>query len=201
MNTFFKSMVNDAGILQIRTYDPKKRVAKKSQTLESIIKNGRILPNTVHHSLPKRLSASLITSGYTATYRPEGLLFETDEQPDYAVPFDLMALADHHGKPDSDYTSKLLNGHEQFVFASTKEMLEHYPTSSDALKALNAFRDSHDKQPKTSEHNECVFQRAIAIRPIGIVGTSDEVRAIAAKHGLPRYGKIQEYLEATKQAR
>jgi hypothetical protein len=187
MNTYFKSLVTMEHSPVTTTYDSETNSRRTCQTLQEILDTNTIKPNTTHSQLKKRLCVSLIDTGYKGVYRPEGLVFETEERPDYAVPFDLMALTSGVSFTSADYNHGFLNGSEKFKYGSIDEMLGDYPDSEKAIRDLNAFRRQNGLKPvdaKTMNYTECCFERDVPIRPVAIIGRSSTYHELAKKYGI-----------------
>ena len=90
MNTYFvKSFEED---FSTKTLVGKKK--KAFQTLDNILSTNIIKPNTVSFGQKRRLSTTILHKNYNKTYRPQGIIFQTDANPDYVLPFDLVLLSD-----------------------------------------------------------------------------------------------------------
>ncbi|MFH0987878.1 MAG: hypothetical protein V1763_00715 [Parcubacteria group bacterium] len=66
---------------------------KTFQTLENILATKTIRPNTKSFGQKKRLSTTILCENYTKTYRPQGIIFQTNMKPNYVLPFDLVLLS------------------------------------------------------------------------------------------------------------
>lgn len=202
MTIYFKSFVRRNGDqLETTILDPAQGTHHTCQTLDEILANRTLKPNTKHHILNDRISVSVPTPAFPATYRPEGLLFSTEDKPNYCVPFDLMALTSGKTFTHQDYGSDFLPGHEQFIFPDYDSLVRNFPTATKALKELNMLREAHglSSMNQTKAYNEFCFEKDIVIKPRALVGTSDEIKKLSENHELQRYSSIGEYLMATHQ--
>ena len=184
--------------LEISTLDPTKHSVSTSQTLREVLEQRIISPNTRHHALPNRLSVSLPTPDFPGVYRPEGILFATDNPLTYCVPFDLMALTNGSTYTSHDYGSDFLLGFQDFVFQDFRSMTDSFSNSKLALEALNAFRESHGlaKPNKKMDYNEICFENDITIEPLGLIGTSSEISGLSWDHKIKRYDSMDQYIMA-----
>lgn len=184
--------------LEISVRDPVTGVNTTCQTLEEVLDKKTIKTNTRHHVLKDRLSVSCLSAGFPGSYRPEGILFTTNHSPAYCAPFDLMALTDGKTFTAKDFGSDFLPGYEQFVFPDVKSMIQVFPTSQHALKALNQFRSTHGLPAFSQERNysEVCFEDEIKIEPVALVGKSPEVYGICWKNKIKRYDSVEEHVMA-----
>ena len=195
MKTYFKSLVTIDHHPVTMTYEPEIDARRICQTLEEVLEIKEVKPNTRHSQLQKRLCTSLICEGYPSTYRPEGLLFTTEIEPDYVVPFDMMALTTGETMSSVDYYSGFLPGFARFQYRRVEEMLKLYPDSETAIQELNIFREKYglslvDK--KTMRYNECCFNSEIKITPLALVGSIEMYRGLAIRYDLAHYKTIQD---------
>lgn len=167
------------------------------QTLGDMIENGVIMPNTSHSQLNDRLCASVITDKYRGSYRPEGILFKAEREPDYCSPVDLMALTDGETFTSSDYNCKFFERAKELVFGSVESMLLAYGSPDEANKKLVEIRSSYGlKSPeKPFSYNECCFEGAVKITPVGLVGTSDAIAEAARESGLVVYPTMETFIK------
>lgn len=196
---YFKSFVTMEHQPITTTYDPDTKSRRACQSLVEVLETRQIKPNTVHSQLEKRLCASALLPGYAGTYRPEGLVFETDVSPAFVVPFDLMALTNGKTCTSSDYYDQFMQGSERFRYGRLDLMLKDFPDSRSAVQSLDLFRQEHglDPMPKESmDYNECCFTKDVPIRPIAIIGQTHTYLAISEKYAVPRFGSIDEFLNA-----
>jgi hypothetical protein len=179
------------------------------QTLEDIVRTKRLKPNTKSFRQPARLSTTILHANYLKTYRPQGLIFETEERPDYVLPFDLVLLsqakkiiAHHHRIKDAlhlHYRPPLVGGFEKFAFRDFAAMIRRFPSPSKAWTVVNAFRRRHglpalpQRKFRLAEYNEAVFNRAIKVRPVAVFGYRPAARQLARKLGLPHARTAREF--------
>lgn len=170
------------------------------QTVENMIEQKRIRPNTRSFGLPARLSTTMLHENYCKTYRSQGIIFQTNERPAYIFPFDLVLLSEAKKIISQYYRIKeslhlfynhpLLEGFEKFVFSSLSEMLERFPTPEAVWREVTEFRQSKglSKLPKEkfrlAEYNEAVFLKSIRIVPVAIFGRQARARSLARQYGL-----------------
>lgn len=202
---YFKSFGRRQTGLPLETsrLNPETGVLSTCQTLIDVLHQHAIRPNTVHHVLKDRLSVSVPTHGYSGAYRPEGVLFTTEQQPAYGSPFDLMALTYGKTFTSQDYGSDFLPGHEDFVFTDLKRMERQFSSSMHALAAVNKLRKSCDLAPldESRGYNEFCFEDTVSIEPVALIGTSDEITRLSDEHGLKRYDSVESYLRMVQQKR
>lgn len=60
------------------------------QTVKDIVKTKTIKPNTKSFGRRRRLSCTIIDKNYLKTYRPQGIIFKTQQSPAYIIPFDRL---------------------------------------------------------------------------------------------------------------
>jgi hypothetical protein len=196
MDIYFKSFVILGHQPVTTTYNPETKSRTTCQTLNEVIETKTIKPNTKHATLKQRLCASLLCSGYSGSYRPEGIVFETEARPNYAAPFDMMTLTTGKTFTSSDYDSEFIPGSEKFIYNNIEKMLEDYPEASKGLKELNDFRKQNGLEEideVSMKYNECCFENNIAIKPVAIIGKSQIYRALARTYGLQRFDTLQQY--------
>ena len=184
---------------------------KTFQTIENIMARRLIKPNTRSFGQQRRLSTTILHAEYTKTYRPQGIIFQTDAAPDFVLPFDLVLLSNaenivvHYYRIKNNlhiyYNHKLIDGYEEFVYKNIDEMLKELPSPKEAWKKLNDFRTKQGFSPvpqtkyRLAEYDEAVFLRAIKIRPIALFGYRPETRLLAQKYGLPHYVSAKVFYE------
>jgi hypothetical protein len=146
------------------------------QTLDNILSTNTIKPNTKSFGQKRRLSTTILHENYTKTYRPQGIIFQTEENPDYILPFDLVLLSDvkevvvHYYRIKDNlhvyYKHKLIDGYEKFIFKNISLMLEKFNSPKSAWIAVNDFRKENDyvqlprSKYRLAEYNEAVFFEA-----------------------------------------
>lgn len=196
-NVYFKSLSPFEGGLVTMRCCPKTSLKMPYQGLGDMIKNGVIMPNTSHSQLNDRLCASVITEKYRGSYRPEGILFMAERVPDYCSPVDLMALTDGETFSSSDYNSRFFERSKELVFGSVDSMLLAYGSPEEAHKKLVEIRSSYGlKSPeKPFSYNECCFEGAVKMTPVGLVGQSDAIAEAARKSGLVVYPTMETFIK------
>ena len=186
-------------------------IKRPFQSLEEMVspQNGErpnIKPNTVSFGQADRLSCTILSANYTKTYRPQGIIFQTDMAPDYIAPFDLMVLADVPGENivadyysivnelQEHYGRSLIPGYEKFLFRTAEEMFAKIPNPEIALRLVDDFRRAHGLSPfpeserKLVLYNEAVFHKDVIIEPVAIFGDPNFVPNLqerADKLGVP----------------
>jgi hypothetical protein len=179
------------------------------QSLIDMVKKRQIKPNTKSFGRKKRLSTTILNKNYLKTYRPQGIIFQTNEKPDYIMPFDLVLLtkADkiivHYYRIKNNlhlyYNHELIAGYEKFIFKDFSSMITAYHSPRSAWKAVNIFRKQKGykilppEKYRLVEYNEAVFQKTIKIKPIAIFGYRKEARKIAKKLNLPYFVSAREF--------
>ncbi len=194
---YFKSFEQHGPEHELTSYNPHTKKRFTSQTLTGALAEKVIYPNTTHTYLPPRLCVSRPTQEYLGSYRPEGMIFETEQQPLLSTPFDLMAITTGKTFTSQDYNAKFLEGSEQFVFSNVEDMLRVHPTAETALQTLNTFREQHGLPAvdlETMQYNECCFFEEVHIQPLALIGTSEDITSLARTYNLPVYANIKEYL-------
>ena len=208
ITTYFKSMANlGHGDLQIPgtlTYVPELQARVPCQLLENILDSKIIIPHTYHKQMSTRLCVSVPNKEYYGSYRPEGILFETGQQPDYCCPVDLLALTNAESTNSSNYNGEFLEYSEKMIFKTLSEMYEtwggifKYPEK--ALEQLNAVREIAGFKPILNPYyyNECGFFSPVSIKPVGLVGSSNEINKLAEKYYLPVYNDVKEFIDVSQ---
>ncbi|RMD46218.1 hypothetical protein D6829_00095, partial [Candidatus Pacearchaeota archaeon] len=64
------------------------------QSIHDVLKTNTLKLNTKSFGRKRRLSCSFLHKNYLKTYRSQGLIFQTNQKPDYVYPFDLVLLSD-----------------------------------------------------------------------------------------------------------
>ncbi len=191
-------------------------VKQPFQSVENMVRSSIILPNTVSFGQADRLACTVLTEEYMQTYRPQGIIFQTDENPDYMAPFDLMVLANVPGeKILSDYYSivdelkehygrALMPGYHDFLFKTIEEMLAVIPDPEAAWSMVNDLRERYGLSPiPESEknlvaYNEAIFHREVPVTPIALFGKEELVPRLSERAellGLKVYGSAREFYE------
>lgn len=205
---FTKSLEED---FATKTLIRKKKVI--FQTIDNIIKTKTIKLNTKSFGREIRLSCTLLHKNYLKTYRPQGIIFQTDQSPDLVYPFDLVLLTDakkiivHYYRIKENlhmyYNHNLIPGFEKFIFKKIEDLLKKFPSPEEAWKAVSKFREEHGykKLPKQKhrlvEYNETIFYNPVKISPVAIFGYKKEARDIAKKYGLPHFTTAKKFYEST----
>lgn len=203
---FVKSMEEDF-ILKMLVWEQK--IA--NQTVENILETLTINPNTVSFNEPVRLSTTILGKNYVETYRPEGIIFETDQEPKHIFPFDLIVLTDndtfevHYYKMEGNlwffYQRNLIPGYEKFKCTSYEEIVQKYPTLDDVVKAVNEFRIQNwfqalpEDKARLIQYNEAVFQEPVKIKPVAIFWTNERSKQVAKIFNLPHFTSAKEFYE------
>jgi hypothetical protein len=167
------------------------------QSIFDVVKRKVIKPNTKSFGRKRRLSCTVLDKNYLKTYRPQGIIFQTDAKPDYVLPFDLVLLGAtdriivHYYRIKDNlhlyYGHSLICGFERFLFKDFSSIKKKYPSPMHAWKAVNMFRKKKgfNVLPKQKfrlvEYNEVVYHRPIKIRPVAIFGYRKETSRIAEK--------------------
>lgn len=185
-----------------------------NQTIENIIDTLTINPNTVSFNEPVRLSTTILGENYVETYRPEWIIFETEQTPKHVFPFDLIVLTDndtfevHYYKMEGNlgffYQRNLIPGYEQFKCTNYEEIIQKYPSVSDVLLAVNAFRTAHwfkalpDDKARLIQYNEAVFQEPVHIKPVAIFGTNARAKQVAEIAHLPYFASAKDFYQSIR---
>lgn len=198
MTHYFKSMTENNGDYTTGTFNPSSSRTELCQTLKQILSSRVIAPNTVHCQIPKRLSASAFSINYNSTYRPEGLLFKTDENPDWVFPFDLMYLSEGESFTSADYHARMLEGYESFCFPTLDEMAARFPVPGMAWEEMNKFRQERGLPAiafnERKAYNECIFFRELAIEPAAVIGSSKRLGNISGDFAIPIHPGIDDFM-------
>jgi len=179
------------------------------QSINNILKTKTIKPNTKSFGREKRLACSFLHKNYLKTYRSQGIIFQTDNKPDFIYPFDLLLLTDakkiivqYYRIKDNlhmYYNHNLICGFEKFVFKDTNNLLKKFPTLKKVWEDANNFRKSagykklSKQKYKLVEYNECIFHKPITIKPIAIFGYKKIAKDIAKKHNLPYFRTTKDF--------
>jgi hypothetical protein len=179
------------------------------QTLEEIVTNKFLKCNTKSFGQEQRLSTTILNENYLKTYRSQGVIFETDEKPDYVLPFDIVLVSDakniitHYYRIKDNlhiyYNHQLIKGYEKFIFNTFDEFTNKFKSPLEAWKAVNEFRVSNNykKLPKEKfracAYNETVFIRPISIKPVALFGYKKKVKDLARKLNIPWYRSAKEF--------
>ncbi len=187
---YVKSLEED---FTTKTIKNKRKVS--FQTIQNIIKTKAIKPNTKSFGRERRLSCTMLSKSYIKTYRPHGIVFQTEERPSYIFPFDLVLLSAtdriivHYYRIKNNlhvyYNHTLIPGFEKFIFKDLHSMIQKYPSPRIVWKEVNKFRVKNgykvlpDSKYRLVEYNEAVFHKTIKINPIALFGYLPQTRKIA----------------------
>jgi hypothetical protein len=203
--------------LKLKTLVGEEKVA--AQSMEEIIESGVLEPNTMSFGQNKRLSFTELHDNYTETYRERGIIFQSDDHPDYILPFDMSVLAkieneevvvlydDIEDKLHVYYNMNLIPGFEKFMFKDSDKMFEEIPSPEVAFEMINKFRveNGFDKLSedkfKLFQYNEAVVTKPIKLTIVGLFGELEEIKKLAEKHHLPYFKSAKEFYEKAEQLR
>jgi hypothetical protein len=198
-------------------FSTKTLVKNKKVTFQSvfdIVEKKKINPNTRSFGRKRRLSCTILDKNYIKTYRPQGIIFQTNSNPDYVFPFDLVLLSAtnkiivHYYRIKNNlhiyYNHKLIKGFDKFIFKDFKSMIRKYHSPNEAWKAVNEFRKNNEfnELPKQKfrlvEYNEAIFHKSIKIKPVAIFGYRKETSNFAKKLNLPHYVSAKDFYKHLK---
>ncbi len=201
---YVKSLEED---FATKTLEGKEKVTY--QTVYDIVRSKTIKPNTKSFGRKRRLSCTILDQHYTKTYRPHGIVFQTDEEPDHIFPFDMVLLSAtdkiivHYYRIKNNlhvyYNHRLISGFEKFIFKDFRTMIRAIPSPQAAWKEANTFRIMHgypelpSSKYRLAEYNEAVFNKVVRIRPIALFGYRKETRTIAKELGLPYFVSAKQF--------
>jgi hypothetical protein len=184
------------------------------QTIENALKTKTLRLNTKSFGRERRLACSFLHENYLRTYRPQGLIFQTKQAPDFIYPFDLVLLSDaekivvqYYRIKDNlhfYYNHQLIPGFEKFVFSDIADLLKKFPALEKVWRAVNEFRVAQGYAPlprskhKLIEYNEVIFHRPVAIEPVAIFGYRQKAREIAKQFNLPHFVSAKQFFELKK---
>jgi hypothetical protein len=171
------------------------------QNVFDIIKRKEIKPNTKSFGRKRRLSCTIIDKDYTKTYRPQGIIFQTNSKPDYIFPFDLVLLSAtdkiivHYYRIKNNlhiyYNHKLIKGFERFIFKDFRQAVNKF-------RKENSFNELPKQKFRLVEYNEAVFHKPIKIKPVAIFGYRKEAAEVAEKLNLPHYVSAKHFYQHLK---
>ncbi len=203
---FVKSLEED---FTTKTLVGKKKVS--FQTIQDIVKTKTIKPNTKSFGRKRRLACTILDKNYTKTYRPHGIIFQTNQKPDYIFPFDMVLLSAtdkiivHYYRIKNNlhiyYNHSLIPGFEKFIFKDFKKMSSKISSPDKAWKEINKFRISsgykklQKQKYRLVEYNEAVFHKSIRIKPIALYGYLPTTRKISKQLNLPSYKSAKYFYE------
>lgn len=173
------------------------------QSVFDIVERKVIKPNTKSFGRSRRLSCTILSKNYLKTYRPQGIIFQTEIVPEYIFPFDLVLLSAtekiivHYYRIKNNlhiyYNHTLIPGFEAFLFKNFHAMIKKYPSPEKVWLAMNSFRKKNgfNVLPKSKfrlvEYNEAVYHKSLKIKPVAIFGYKKTTSKIAEKLNLPHY--------------
>jgi hypothetical protein len=179
------------------------------QSIENMVKKKIIKPNTKSFGRKMRLSTTVLSRNYFKTYRPQGIIFQTTDNPNYVLPCDLVLLtkADkivvHYYRIKKNlhtyYTHELMKGFKKFIFKDFKSMVQILPSPRKVWIEVNKFRKSAGysilpiEKYRLVEYNEAVFLKPVKINPVAIFGYRKEARMLAKKLNLPHFISVKEF--------
>lgn len=185
-----------------------------NQTIENILETVTINPNTVSFNEPVRLSTTILWKNYVETYRPEWIIFETEQEPKHIFPFDLIVLTDNdtfevqYYKMEGNlwffYQRNLIPWYEKFKCSSYEDLIQKYPSVETVLNAVNDFRIQNgfkalpEDKTRLIHYNEAVFQEPVKIKPVAIFGTNEKSKQVAKVFNLPHANSAKEFYESIK---
>ena len=206
---FVKSFEED---FSTKTLRGKKKI--NFQTVYQILKNKKIKPNTKSFGRKRRLSTTILSENYLKTYRPQGIIFTTQDKPDYIIPFDLVLASAtnkiivHYYRIKNNlhvyYNHTLIPGFDKFIFKDFSEMTKNCKSPKEAWKKVNKFREENgfnslpNQKFRLVTSNEAVFHKAVKIKPIAIFGYRKEAYEVARRLGLPHYVSAKEFYKKYK---
>ena len=184
------------------------------QSIKDILKTKTIKPNTKSFGRKMRLSTTIIHKNYLKTYRPQGIIFQTNQKPDYVMPFDLVLLSAsnkiivHYYRIKNNlhvfYNRTLIPGFEDFVFKDFKSLIKKFNSHKKVWKSVNKFRVKNgyknlpEQKYRLVTYNEAVFNKQVKIKPIAIFGYRKNSRELAKFSGLPHYISVKEFYKKYK---
>lgn len=205
MDTFYVKSFEDDYSTKTLVGDQKEVI----QTAADIVQGRVILPNTISFGKERRLCTTILCPNYTITYRPQGIIFQTDEQPDYILPFDMSLVSqaqemvvEYYKIKDNIhlyYNHPLIPDCERFFFQNLEDMIAAIPSPQDAWRLVNEFRVSHCFQPLRPEefrlvqYNEAVFSNPVTIQPSALFGEDNLGRQLSSELGLPLYASAADF--------
>lgn len=206
---FVKSFEED---FVLKTLRGKKK--QPFQSIDNIVKTNIIQLNTKSFGKEMRLSTTILHKNYLKTYRAQGLIFQTNDKPDFIYPFDLLLLTDAKkiivqyyrikNNLHMYYNHNLICGFEKFVFKDIDKMLKEFPSLKKVWKEVNKFRINagHKALPmqkhRLIEYNEAIFHKPVKIKPIAIFGYKKIAKDLAKKYKLPHFRTAKGFYETLK---
>ena len=206
---FVKSFEED---FILKTLKNKKKV--NFQSINDILKNKIIKPNTKSFGSKQRLACTILHKNYLKTYRAQGLIFQTNSKPEAIYPFDLALLTNTKNiivqyyrikkRLHAYYSNNLIKGFEKFRFKNFEKMTSEISSPSISWKKVNLFRKSRgfNELPKQKyklvEYNEAIFSKLVKIKPVAIFGYSKLAKSISKKYGLLYFRNAKEFYNKIK---
>jgi hypothetical protein len=197
----------------LKTLNGKKK--EHSQTIQNILDTRTIQPNTHSFGQEKRLACTFLHDNYLKTYRAQGLIFQTQQKPDFIYPFDIVLLSEAEKivvqyyriqhQLHLHYNHELIPGFERFIFDDIPALLKKYPTQETLMDDINRFRTEHGhgivpkQKRKLIEYNEVIFHDPVEITPVAIFGYRSAARNIAREYGLPHFTSAKKFYESLKE--
>ena len=184
---FVKSLEIDKGTLVTKTSNGT-GLRQVYQTINDVLERNILEPNTISNYEQKRLCVSYPTEEYAGSYRPQGLIFSTGQNPKYAVPTDMENLLTAE--------NEFLPNAEDFKFGTIGKMLKKYGSSDAIHSALIKKYPSSAVDKK--QYNECCFFEDVVINPVALYGFSPEVFETAKKHNLPVFESVESFVNTAE---
>ncbi len=194
----------------LKTLNKKKK--ENFQSIHDVLKTKTLKLNTKSFGRKKRLACSFLHKNYLKTYRAQGIIFQTNQKPDFIYPFDLVLLSDakkiivqyYRIKENLDayYNHKLLSGFEKFVFKDINTLLKKFPSLDAVWKEVNKFRTNNGykelpkQKHKLIEYNEVIFHKPVKISPVAIFGYKKITKEIAKQYNLPHFLSAKKFFES-----
>ena len=204
---FAKSFEEDFVLKTIRN---KKKVS--FQSVHDVLRTKTIKLNTKSFGKNNRLSCSILDKNYLKTYRALGLIFRTNDKPDFIYPFDLVLVSDakkiivqYYRIKDNlhmYYNHKLLPGYQKFVFRSFAKLIKKFPSLDIVWREANRFRVNAgykplpDQKRRLIEYNEVIFHKPVNIKPVAVFGYRKIAQDVAKKYNLPRFVTAKKFYES-----
>jgi hypothetical protein len=190
-----------------KTLKGKRKLA--CQSADNMISTGTIKPNTLSFGRSMRLSCTILSDQYTKTYRRQGVIFQTDDNPDYVMPFDLALLTEADSVTvdyykirknlHAYYTRDLIKGFEGFMFHDFRSMTKRFASPEDSWTEVNEFRKEagYRSLPRSKyklvEYNEAVFHSPVKSNIVAIFGKNRNAKALAEKNHLLWFPSAEEF--------
>ena len=182
------------------------------QTVQDMVRTNTIRPNTKSFGRKRRLACTILGDNYTKTYRPQGIVFQTNDKPDYIAPFDLVLLTAankiivHYYRIKNNlhiyYNHTLIPGFEKFIFKDFNSMINKYYSPQRVWEEISKFRikNGFENLPKQKyrlvQYNEAIFHKTVKIKPVALFGYRFNTKKIADKLGLPHFVSAKKFYES-----